>query len=391
MVRKRVGVVEPEMVLGGGTEAVTAWTIEALKRDFDVTLITYSQVDGDALNRFYGTRLLESDFSIIHPSLPPLLGRTSRLALLKDHLMMGYCKSVSERFDVFIAVGTGMDFGRKGIQYIAYGPGSNFVKVRGHEAGMPLWYYLLKRSFMRFCEVTSRFSEDRLKNNITLATSGWTGKLLTEMYGLEDYQVVFPPVYAPSSGTQWSMRQDGFLCIARIVPEKMIDEAVEILKRVRDRGFDVSFHIVGRPDDPDYYRKIQKLSEENSSWVLLDGVMPKQELFSLMDRYKYGINPALGEPSGVAALEMVKAGCIVFMRGGGGLPEIVDVPELTYEDVDDAVSKITEVLGGDLLQKSVLERLETRGEGLSTEAFSLTMERVVNELVGGRDAASTAG
>ena len=37
MLRKRVAVVQPVMVPGGGTEAVTAWTIEALKNQYDVS------------------------------------------------------------------------------------------------------------------------------------------------------------------------------------------------------------------------------------------------------------------------------------------------------------------------------------------------------------------
>ena len=98
-----------------------------------------------------------------------------------------------------------------------------------------------------------------------------------------------------------------------------------------------------------------------------------------MSENKYGINSAYGEPSGVAALEMVKAGCIVFIRDGGGLPEIVDTPELTYSSIDDAVVKIIDTLSSETVQSSLLERLERQGELFSTQVFCQTIQRVTDE------------
>ena len=89
---RRVAIVQPSISLGGGTEAVTAWAIEALKRECQVSLITFSRVVPDDLNHFYGTDLHEDEFSIIRPGLPRLLLGTKRFSLLKDHLMMRYCK-----------------------------------------------------------------------------------------------------------------------------------------------------------------------------------------------------------------------------------------------------------------------------------------------------------
>ena len=379
MPRKRIAVVEPIVLPGGGTEAVAAWIIEALKKDFDVSLITYSAVGAEMFNRYYGTELDDQQYSTIHPWLPPMLIKTSRLSLLKDHLMMRYCKSVRKNFDLFICVGGVMDFGVPGMQYVAFAPASTFVKIVGRHPGTPLWYYLAKKYIMKACELISRYSEERMKRNVTLATSDWTGKLLESTYGLEKYEVVFPPVDSPESGLPWEQREDGFLCIARIVPEKMIDQAIEILKRVREQGFDVSLHVVGRQDNPSYYNKIKALCEENGNWAQLHGVLSKNDLFELMGRNRFGINAAFEEPSGVAALEMVKAGNIVFVRDGGGLPEIVDMPALTYGSVEDGVNKIVDVLRSESSQKAILSDLEHRGEAFSTQVFSETMQKAAEQ------------
>lgn len=377
MTQKKVAIVQPFLVPGGGTEAVTAWTIEALKNDYQPTLITFTSVDADTLNRFYGTHLREDEVTVIQPSLPPLLNRTNRFAMLKDHLIMRYCKSIRTDFDLFISIGGGMDFGHPAVQYFAFAPASTLVKVLSRDPGVPNWYHILKIGFMRLCQRISGFSQESMNRNISLATSQWTGKIIEDIYGIRDYEVVFPPVSAPRNDVPWETRENGFLCIARIVPEKMIEHAIEALKQVREKGFTPTLRIIGRRDDPNYFRRIRQLCRDNSSWVHLDGVLPKDDLFHLMSQYRYGINAAPGEPSGVAALEMVKAGCIVFVAGGGGLPEILDIPDLTFDGTDDAAEKVTAVLSNETLQHQLLSQLGHSGESFSTDAFCRNMQQAV--------------
>ena len=107
MPKKTVAVVEPIILPGGGTEAVTAWIIEALKNTYEVSLITYSRVVADVLNQYYGTSLDDQQYSTVHPWIPSMLVKTNRFSILKDHLMMRYCKSVHKDFDLFISVGGG--------------------------------------------------------------------------------------------------------------------------------------------------------------------------------------------------------------------------------------------------------------------------------------------
>ena len=365
------------MVPGGGTEAVTAWTIEALKSQFDVALVTFSKIRADALNRYYGTELQDSDFCQVQPKLPPLLNRTKKFLLLKDHLMMRYCKSVRERFDLFISVGGTMDFGAPAIQYMSLAPGSTLVKVLERDPGMPASYHLFKRGFTRFAELISSFTPERVLQNTTIVNSEWTGELTRRLYGLPGYEVVYPPVNFTAEQASWSERENGFLCVARISPEKQIEQAIETLKRVRKRGFDLSLRIVGSQDNPQYLETIRELCLENSSWVALDGALPRNELSSLMGRFKYGINAAADEPFGIALAEMITAGCIVFVPNSGGQTEIVEDPLLIYQNLDDAVDKIAQVLENDDLQESLRNKLAEREEIFSTQAFCGGMEKVV--------------
>ena len=379
MVRKRVAVVQPVLIPGGGTEAVTAWTIEALKTGYDVSLVSFSDVNPDVLNQYYGTELKAGEFSTIRPGLPPLLQRTKRFLLLKDHLMMRYCKSVGSRFDLFIGVGGGMDFGSHGVQYMALAPGSTLVKVLGHGAEVPTWYRLAKLAFMRLSQLISAYSQQRVKQNITLVTSQWAGNLVERVFGIPHWKVVYPPVDVFPEKAPWAPRENGFLCIARISPEKNLGQVIQILQLVREKGFDISLRIFGRQDDPHYFQEIKRVCEESGSWAVLEGPMARQELRSLMTQVKYGINAATDEPFGIALAEMVNAGCIVFVPDSGGQTEVVDDPQLTYSGVDDAVEKITKVLESKSLQQSLLGRLENQEEVFSTQAFCGAMRMVAGE------------
>lgn len=383
VVKKKIAMVQPTMDLGGGTEAVTAWTIEALKKDYDVTLITYSPVLAQELNRFYGTQLGEGEFTIVRPKLPALLGKTKRFTFLKDHLMMRYCKSVKDSFNLFIGAGVGYDFGAPAIQYVGLGPASALVKVLNRQPGSPLWYYWLKTSFIRFCQSVSHFSEEIARQNVTLVNSHWTGKVVQDTFNLSDYLVLYPPVEDPPSKKPWQTRGNGFLCIARIVPEKRIEEVISILGQVRKSGFDVSLQIIGRPDDSHYAAKIQRLADENSSWLTVKGVLSKDQLFPLMDQYKYGINGALDEPFGIAVAELAKAGCIVFAPNGGGQKEILGTPDLVFDNMEDGVQKIIRVLQDEALQKAMLTQLAQRSETFSTTAFCEGTQRVVTKYFDG--------
>lgn len=374
---KRVAVVQPVMVPGGGTEAVTAWTLEALKDRYEVSLLTSSRVSLGTLNDFYGTALSDSQVSLVHLRLPPFLNRTKRFLLLKDHLMMRYCRSARRHFDLFISIGGVMDFGAPGIQYMALAPGSTLVKVLERDPNVPAWYQFYKRAFMRLARLAFGSSTDRSLLNTTLATSEWVGRLIKRLYGIPNYQVIYPPVNVSTDKLAWNAREDGFLCVARVSPEKEIERVINIVKGVRSRGFKLTLRVIGRQDDTEYLTRIQQLCKENSCWMSMQEALPRDELGSLMGRFRYGINAASGEPFGIALAEMVAAGCLVFVHNSGGQTEIVREPDLTYENTSDAIDKISKVLGDQALQRSLRAALALRERAFSTQSFCDKMRKAV--------------
>jgi len=382
--RKRVALAQSNIIPGGGTEAVTAWMIQSLKDDYEVTLFTYSQVDVSEFNRYYGTSLDPSEFNLVKVPLPPFFMATRRLSILKDHLLMRYCKARHDQFDVFISPGGVMDFGVPSVQYVGLGPDSTLIKVMDSGSNSKAGYIRLKRWFMAACERLSKYSEDSTKSNVTMAPSIWSGNLIERVFGIPDYRVVYPPVSASqdekTSVTPWKDRTNGFLCVARLAPEKKIENVIAVLKLVRESGFDITLRIIGREDDPVYAQEIQTLCENNGNWITLDGVLERRELLPLMTQYKYGIHGALDEPFGIAVAELVKFGCIVFVPNGGGQIEIVESPQLTFDDFQDGAKKITNVLGSPSLQSELLNHLAEHSKAFSVETFCESTREIVEDL-----------
>jgi len=367
------------MALGGGTEAVTAWSIEALKHDFQVSLITFSSVNAQEINKYYGTDLRNDEFTVIRPGLPVLIKNTRRFSLFKDHLMMRHCKFIKGDFDLFFGVGGMMEFGCRGLQYFGLAPGSAMVKVLAKDPGMSTMSYLLRKCSMQAYALISSYSHQDAQKNLTLVTSKWAGRIAQDAFAVGGHEVVYPPVLMPLSDTSWEEREDRFLCVARVVPEKRLEQAIQIIKLVREQGLDVSLTIVGRQDDPNYLKVIQRLAAENAPWVQIVDLLAKEELGRLMANSKYGINAADDEPFGIAVAEMVKAGSIVFVANGGGQTEIVDSPDLTFDNVANAAKKIARVVRSANVQENLKEHLHNRGEEFSAQAFCLRLKELVQK------------
>jgi len=384
MRRAKVAIVHPKLGFGG-SEARALWLLEALKRDYDVCLITGGKVDLLRLNEYYGTRLSPQEFSIREVRMPLDLQRTSKFAGLRGAFFQRYLKRVSLEFDVMISAYNPCDFGVRGIQFIG---DFSFVEEWRSTLHPSLqnyrrWWYgdsPLRNVYLAFCNLVSKPNPDTWKRNVTVANSDWSARLLRREFGIEA-RTVYPPVAEQVAAVPWEDRKNGFLCIGSVVPEKRMDAAIRILQKVRQHGQDVHLHILGGLDGSPYARQLKKLAEENRDWVFLEGLTYGEKKRDLLARHRYGINACESEAFGIAVAEMVKAGCIVFVPDGGGQTEIANHPTLTYEGEGDAVSKIEAVLTNVEMQHELRKHLSIAAQRFSTEAFVRGIVGVVRQFL----------
>jgi len=375
---KKVLLVQPSLQPPGGGNGVAVWVIEALKREHTVSVLTWRPVHLVPINRHFGTSLSPADFTVrmAYPALRHLLDHTpASLDLLKTSLLLRTAKRMKDHYDLILTVNNEADLGRRGIQYVhfpwAFLPRPP-VDLR--------WYHFsptMVDAYYRLCVWISGFSSDRMKQNLTLVNSNWTGTKVKECYGIGS-TTLYPPVPGVFSDVPWAEREDGCVCIGRISPEKELEKIIDILTAVRTQRWPVHLHIIGAHDNSGYYERVRQRVHQNASWVFLNENLSREELAHLVTQHRYGIHGMAEEHFGMAVAEMVEAGCIVFVPRSGGQMEIVAGEErLLYKTPAEAIAKITRTLSDAGEQTALRSYLATRKELFSTELFVRRIQEIV--------------
>lgn len=60
--KKSILIIHYDLHIPDGVNAVVAWMLEALKKEYDITMLTWKPVDVAAYNRYLGTSLHPTDF-----------------------------------------------------------------------------------------------------------------------------------------------------------------------------------------------------------------------------------------------------------------------------------------------------------------------------------------
>jgi len=378
---KRVLLVQPSMQPPGGGNGVAAWVLQALVPTHRVTVLSWRPVEIEPINRFFGTHLNRSDFDTI------VVPRSWRMlvdhlpvpaTLIKLSLLMRFTRRVSDGFDVLFGVYNETDYGRRGIQYVHY---PTYLRPRPEvdlrwyhppAAGLNVYYALADR--------IADFSLERMKQNLTLVNSDWTGEHVHRFLGIAT-RTLYPPVVDPASGVSWSDRRNGFLAVGRISPEKEYERVMTILARVRERIPDVTLTIVGTWDRHArrYFNSLTTLAASLGSWIQFRDNLTRDDVRQVMASHRYGIHGMREEHFGMAPAELARAGAIVWVPRGGGQMEIVgNEPSLMYDSDDDAVAKITRVLNDGGEQQRLRDHLAGVSEQFSTDNFMRQVRDIVD-------------
>lgn len=374
----RIAVVHPCLEEGGGSEACAFWILEALKTEYAVSLITSGSVDFFLLNSFYGTRVLPSEVRVISLPLPFIW---KRFDATRGYRVARFSRKASTRFDLMISAYNVMDFQKKGIQFIGDFSFNDqlrrdFLDSRGNRISRIYDDSPLRRAYIHLAEKLSGVTFGGWRDNLTIANSYWTQEILRRNYHL-DAPVIYPPVPSNFPVVPWDEKEDGFVFMGRLSPEKQIDKILQILGDVRQRGYPVHLHLCGKTEDPKYGRLLNRLCSPLSDWVHLDGPVSGDEKMRCLISHRYGISARPNEPFGISVAELVNAGAIVWVPNGGGQREIVDCPDLVYDSCNEAADKIASVLGSKIRQDALRHHLMRRQRDFSNEIFTAHVRSMI--------------
>ena len=378
---KRVLLVQPSMQPPGGGNGVAAWVLQSLVDEHRVTVLSWRPVEIEPINRFFGTHLQPGDFdTLVVPKAWRMLADhlPTPSTLIKMALLMRYTRRVSDGFDVLFGVYNETDFGRRGVQYIHYP-----TYLRPRPAVDLRWYHPPAKGlnlYYAFADWIADFSLDRLKGNVSLVNSDWTGEHVRKFLGIST-RTLYPPVVDPAPGRPWHERRNAFLAIGRISPEKEYERIMKILARVRDSVPDITLTIVGTWDRHSrrYFRSLTTLAESLGPWIQFRDNVTRDEIRELMATHRYGIHGMREEHFGMAPAELARAGVIVWVPKGGGQMEIVArEPALMYDSEADAVRKILATLGNAGEQERLRTKLSETSEQFSTANFMRQVREIVD-------------
>jgi glycosyltransferase involved in cell wall biosynthesis len=385
MKRPRVLVAQPYLGASGGGNVVAAWTLEALREEFDVALATLGPVDHASMNRNLGTSLREEDFTIhIAPRRYTNILRfvPTAGAQLEIALTTRWARELDARqhFDAVMSTQNEMDFGRPGVQYVhypwAYLPRPEielrwFHRIPGALAG-----------YRGFCGLVSQGTIEGAGRNVSLANSTFVARKVKDYYGT-DAEVVYPPVPGRFPDIPWEERQQAAVAVGRMNPCKRWEIVVAMVDLVRERGVELALTLINTPDDPEYGRRIARMAESRPWFRILTG-LTREELAHEVALHRYGIHAMKEEHFGIAVAEMVRAGCIPFVHDSGGPVEIVGgLRELRFQDVADGAGALSAVAGDRELTGRLREALAHQKEMFSVERFCDSLREVMRRQCAG--------
>lgn len=388
--KKKVLFLQDDLNPHGGQNAVAVWILEALKRLYDITILSWVPCDFNRINDYYGTSLCQEDYKCRFPPffIRHIIDRIpiDRWHFLRLVIMMRWVKIINHQYDILIFANNEIDFGCRGIQYVHYPYQKvNWVKEPIHYREMGGYQYVLSimHKHLRPWRKISGFSFERMLQNITLVNSNWSNNHWREVYGT-DSVTVYPPVPGSFPDVPWGERENGFVCVGRLSSEKKYTNLIDILAAVRSHYPDIHLHIIGSSVNYDRkaYRKVRRKVKANASWVFLNENLSRKQLVNMVSRHRYGIHGMLDEHFGIAVAELIKAGCITFVPDSGGQVEIVGKnPNLLYQTDEEAVGKICHVLNHEHIQAELFEYIKNRKEMFTTEIFMQKIRDIVNEHV----------
>ncbi|MFC6988174.1 glycosyltransferase [Haloplanus sp. GCM10025708] len=375
-------VVHPTLMAKGGGESVCMNVLEALEVDYNVDLLTSEIPDFDELNAYYGT-------SVSAVGVRPLNGGTGiaqriptmhftrfKVSLLNRYLTK---HEIGSEYDLVFSTYNDLQIPYPSIQYIHH-PNFNRTVVDGMGRQYPTSVYSV---YDALCEYVAHAPDDSSDVQY-LTNSDWMGDRIAGILG-ERPQTVYPPVLTDDiRADEWSGRENGFVTIGRVSPEKNVLRNIEILARLDERGHDVHYHILGPSrGSPLPFESYQDRVESRAAdypFVHLEGEVSRERLVELVQSHKYGLHGMDHEHFGIAVAELVAGGTIPFVPRGGGQVEVVDrCEDVLYDSVDDAVEKIDRVLSDEAVQRDVRERLPDVEERFGRERFQREIREITND------------
>lgn len=364
----------------GGAEIVIMHLVEALKEEYSVYIITRGGFNLNELNKCAGTTIKGTEIEIVNPPFSTILKKTT-LGAMWDGLYRRYCRFIATEFDLCITGSRVLDWGVPAIHFLSDVTWNKALQIKYNANELQINKNIARSKLHLFSNwLAGSSNRSPLIYDTFVANSIWTAEVSSK-YCKEKITVISPFIPGEYIQQPWNGRKNSFVLLGRISPEKKIEEAISLLKEVKERGHNISLEIIGDFDGSLYANKINSICEKERSWVKCHGSVYGNAKMKLLENFRFGVSACNIEAFGISTGEMIKAGVIPFVPYEGAQKEIVNKEELIYSNKKEAINKIICVLESEHLQVRLNKFLVERSKMFSAISFRKSVLKLVGEKV----------
>ena len=360
--------------------------LKVLQTYFEEVVVLHAggPLDVARIEKWYGVRLDPERVRFETVSSPRWLRWVSRLfavgrmpILLQYALVLRAARSMKAGADLIISTqGECAIWDASVIQYIHYPmfflDRESLAHLGATDLRIDQW--LARAGYVLLARRLCGWRPSIVASHLTLANSQWTAAEFRQRYGGYIPRVLYPGsnVSLGPGDPDWLPfveRENNFVIIGRIVPGKRIEEAVEIVRRLRERGRGLGLHIVGGEAGSGRYGARLRAMLADKPWVHMHTGLSRPALERLVARQKWGLHCYRFEHYGSAPAELQRLGCIVFAHDSGGQREVIANPAQRYTHLEDAVRKIEAVLSAPETHLMLVQQAGASSAAHTAEAF----------------------
>ena len=358
-----------------GAEMVVIEMINVLQSRYNLTVLTFEDVDWKRLETLLGpnimTEFLHTKATIGQTALVKLFSFFYRMfpdRVPSPYSIRCYILNWKARkldrindYDALLCNHAEWDFGarRRGITYAHQIPSRDRLNRKEKQG--------LSRIINRLIGFFVPVSEDRMYKNHILANSHWTADGIQRLQA-QTPAVVYPPVRKVKISCKSKCRLS-FIAAGRVIPEKRWEDAVEIIRNLRERGHDATLELLLLSDWSRHIERELLKQADACEWLKVYIDVERDKYEERLSRSEFFIHTMIGESFGIVVAEAIRAGCLCFAHDSGGPAEILKDNRLLFNDNASAVEKIDRVLNDSELKAGLLDHTRTLAQCFSVERF----------------------
>ncbi len=255
----------------------------------------------------------------------------------------------------------------------------------GFDAGRSRLRYWMRVVYVRAARRIAGWRTEVIERGRLLTNSHWTARQFQRHYPRSNPKVIYHGartdlIEADNDYLPFVERTDDFVILGRVAPSKRVEVAIEIVDLLRVRGWGVGLTIIGS-NEGSYADGIASLVA-GRPYVKWRQNLARREVEKLIATHKWALHCAPNEHYGLAAIEMLRLGCIVFVPDSGGQAEVLDDERLRYTSALDAADKIENVLRSEAIQAELRVLLAAIGRLHTVEMFMEKFRKYVFDVLG---------